>query len=243
MLSLTNVSFTYPNSSLPVLQNISFEVSGVCAVLGPSGCGKSTMIKLCAGILTPDAGNVLLYGKPINPKEINVGLIPQDGGLLPWLTVEENTALGQKIKHQNNKAKVSQVLERLGILALKDCYPGQISGGQKQRVTVARALCMDPSLLLMDEPFSALDANTREEAQDFLREITKHNYNITTLIVTHSVEEAAVLGTNILVMKKGRIIKILKNPLKGYNEPRRQNCFYELCDSLRCTMKDKQDVI
>lgn len=236
MLCIEDIRFAYPKGE-DVLCGLSLSVSGVVCVLGPSGCGKSTLINVAAGLLMPSSGSVLLDGKSIDTKEAAIGLIPQDGGLLPWLTVMENAMLGLSVRNRPiDEEKMEKVLTQLGIWDLRAKKPQQISGGQRQRVAVARALAMDARLLLLDEPFSALDAYMREEAQDFLRLVVQQAV-MDVLLVTHCVEEAAVLGQTIAVMGRGNILHSIKNPVASRPIPREATDFMPLCNSLRDMVK------
>lgn len=238
MIAFEGITYSYPHSEHPALRGVNLRTQGVTCVLGASGCGKSTLIGIAAGYLTPDGGTATYQGMPISPKHVRIGLIPQDTGLLGWLTAEQNAALGLRLKEGRvDLSQVHAVLKSLGILSLKDRKPAQLSGGQRQRVAVARALTMDAQILLMDEPFSALDAASREDAQDFLRDVVKRT-NADVLLVTHSVEEAAVLGSTIAVMGEGVIREVFANPLADCNDPRAQAEFYPLCARLRNMMKE-----
>ncbi|MBN1872866.1 MAG: ATP-binding cassette domain-containing protein [Anaerolineae bacterium] len=193
----------------------------VWSVLGPSGCGKSTLLMLLAGLLQPQRGSVFIDGENIVRPRPRTGLILQEYGLLPWATVRENVALGLKIRRfygpdgrhvpydeQTHHKKVhpeayaylvDHWLARLGIDGIADAYPGQISGGQRQRTAIARTLVLAPDLLLMDEPFSALDAPTREGLQSLTLELCAEA-GLTVVLVTHNIEEAAFMGQHILLL-------------------------------------------
>ncbi|MGI6631032.1 MAG: ABC transporter ATP-binding protein [Bacillota bacterium] len=205
-------------------------------VIGPSGCGKSTLMSVLAGLNTKYTGQVLIDGKtPTGGLE--TALILQDFGLLPWKTVWENIVLGLKIRKKNLseiKGAAEIILEKMNLIPLAKRYPAQLSGGQRQRVAIARALVLEPKLLLMDEPFSSLDALAREEIQDFLLEIWEET-KLTTMLITHSIEEAVFLGQRIFVMSPcpGRIRKQVENPLAGDHSLRGRVQFVEMCSLLR----------
>ena len=217
----------------------------VCAVLGPSGCGKSTLIKTVAGLLTPVSGTVTMDGAPVNPKRSTIGFLPQNYGLLPWRTAMENVLLGPYIRKQDRAAarqRAGELFEALGIAGLEARYPRELSGGQQQRVALARAFLLQPDLLLMDEPFSALDAITREEMQDVFLALWKKE-QVTTLLVTHYVEEAVYLGQEIVLMRTGgKIAKVMENPLSGRENLREQPAFFELARTLREDIREMRRV-
>jgi NitT/TauT family transport system ATP-binding protein len=188
------------------------------AVIGPSGCGKSTLLYLLAGLKPPQSGEIRILGEPLRRPRPRTGLILQDHGLLPWATLRENARLGARIRNfygpdgrhapQNGLdraaalARVDGWLERLGILEYANQYPSQLSRGQRQRAAIARTLSLEPDLLLMDEPFSALDAPTRA---DLLEVIGRAGpaAGLTRVLVTHDIEEAVLFGRKILVLKRG----------------------------------------
>jgi len=221
--------------------NLAIPDGGTCAVIGPSGCGKSTLLKVLAGIITTYEGEVRVDGATINPQKQAIGFIPQNYGLLPWRTVDENINLGMKIKQRqkrNDYEKLQLIKQQLGIAELGKRYPGEISGGQQQRVSLARAFLLKPDLLLMDEPFSALDAITREEMQDVFLSIWD-KYSVSTVLVTHYVEEAIYLGQKIVILSPnpGKISRIIENPLFGGQKIRQRPEFFELGLSIRNLIK------
>ncbi len=218
MIAVKNLSVTYSTNSGEVLAldkvSIDIDKGGIYTFIGPSGCGKSTLLYVLSGITTDFEGSVLIDGRPIDPKTQRIGLILQNYGLLPWKNVHQNVMLGLKIKHQTvPEDYCHDLLKQLGIDDLLLRYPKELSGGQQQRVAIARAFMLKPDLLLMDEPFSALDAITREEMQELFLEIWNQN-NVTTVFITHSVDEALYLGRKIAVFSPspGRIIEIIDNP-------------------------------
>lgn len=207
MLEVKNVKKSFASSEVQVLKDISFKVDDgefVC-VLGKSGCGKSTLLDLLAGYTKKDGGEITLDGEEIRGPGIDRGLVFQEHALYPWYTVYQNISFGPKIqKKKNVKELADKYLDMIGMTKYKDYYPNSLSGGMKQRVGIARALAAEPKILLMDEPFSALDPSTRVKLRDDLLEIQKQT-DKTIIFVTHSVPEAVYLADRIIAMKDGRI--------------------------------------
>jgi len=238
MIDVKALSFAYQKEK--VLDNINLKVKKgeSLAVIGPSGCGKTTLLYLLAGLEKADRGEIKINSQLLNGIRDRSGVILQDYGLFPWKTVYNNLALGLKIRGaagQEIKEKVNSALKRLKISELKDKYPAELSGGQKQRVAVGRSLVLAPDLLLMDEPFSALDALTREEMQNLILEIHSRE-NFTFVLVTHDIAEAAFLGHKIAVIKDGKIVELLENPHFGEKDLREKEEFFELQKKLRSLM-------
>ena len=182
MVLIENLVVTYktPSANVEALGGVSFRVATgeICAIIGPSGCGKSTLLYVLAGLLPHFEGRVMVDGEPVRPGRRKTALILQDYGLLPWKNVFENVALGLEIRgvaHAERKEKVTALLRELDLYEVRQLYPGQLSGGQRQRVAIARVLALNPDLLLMDEPFSSLDALTREALQESLLEIWRRS--------------------------------------------------------------------
>jgi ABC-type nitrate/sulfonate/bicarbonate transport system ATPase subunit len=173
----------------------------VC-LIGASGCGKSTLLRIIAGFETPSYGDVRVYDAPIEGPGSDRGMVFQDYALFPWLTVRQNIAFGPRQRGAEKKSETDKYLEMVGLTRFADRYPYQLSGGMKQRVAIARVLANEASILLMDEPFGALDALTREQLQDELLEIWARTH-VTILFVTHSVEEATLLSDRVVVMTAG----------------------------------------
>ena len=213
------------------------ERGTVLALIGASGCGKSTLLRVGAGLIRPTAGTVTSEGAPINPRTLRIGFLPQNYGLLAWKTVRENILLGAQIKREWSAARVSafdELVAELGLSDLLERYPRELSGGQQQRVGLARVFLLAPDLLLMDEPFSALDAITRESMQEVFLSLWK-KYAVTTLLVTHYVEEALTLAGRIAVMTgaPGRITEIIDNPFAGDLAHRSSPEFFAMGQDLR----------
>ncbi|MDQ0202444.1 ABC transporter ATP-binding protein [Pectinatus haikarae] len=216
IIRLSNVSLAYSADSANVLENIDLSLNKkefVC-VLGPSGCGKSTLLKIIAGFIFPSQGTAQFGTKAIAGPDWQRGVVFQQPPLYPWLNVAENIRFGLKMRHFSKKQSedlITDYLEKVGLLAFRNHKPYELSGGMKQRVAIARTLINNPLVLLMDEPFGALDALTREQMQAMLRKIWLE-LNNTILFITHDVDEALSLGTRVLVMAKGpgRIIREYK---------------------------------
>jgi len=246
MIRIKNLSVTYESlgDSCDALCNMNLELSlgETCAIIGPSGCGKSTLLKVLAGIIKKFDGTVEINGEPVMPQKQRIGFIPQNYGLLPWKNVYENIRLGIKIKNKNHpedKESLSILLQQLGLRGLESRYPKELSGGQQQRVALARAFLLKPDLLLMDEPFSALDAMTREETQNIFLDVWR-KHSVSMILVTHHVEEAVYLGRKIVIMSAvpGTINTVIDNPLFGVEDIRNHQDFFELCLTLRKMIKE-----
>lgn len=246
MIDVKGLSVKYSNGKSDFLAVHGFDLSldkgDICAIIGPSGCGKSTVLYVLSGIIPIYEGQAFIDGRPANPKLQRIGLIPQNYGLLDWADVYGNAVLGAEIKRSDRKEYrpyVEHILKKLGLAGLKLKYPNSLSGGQKQRVSIARSFIMKPDILLMDEPFSALDAITREEIQDLFLDIWKEN-TVSTLFVTHSIEEAVYLGRKIAIMSPGpgRIAKIFHNPLFGRDNLRMSGEYYNFTMEIRKLAKE-----
>lgn len=197
--------FDSSQGKVTALKNINFETykrEFVC-VIGPSGCGKSTLIRILAGLESPSSGEVLLDGQAVNGPGPDRGMVFQGYTLFPWLTVKKNVMFGLEMSGQGRTSceqDALQWIDLVGLTKFANSYPHQLSGGMKQRVAIARALANQPQILLMDEPFGALDAQTRAKMQGYLHEIWK-NIDITILFITHDLDEAIYLADRILVLK------------------------------------------
>lgn len=241
------VDYKQNNHLAPVLRDVNLSLSqgSIGAIIGPSGCGKSTLLNVLAGLNQEYQGKVLLNGQePARSRE--AALILQEYGLLPWKTVWDNVRLGLQIKgisKGETAQRAEKILDRLGLLSLRKRFPTQLSGGQRQRVAIARSLILEPKLLLMDEPFSSLDALTREEMQDLLLGLWQET-RLTILFITHNIEEAVFLGQKIFVMSQcpGTIIKEFANPLAGDYTARGKLEFLEMASSLRSSLRGREQV-
>lgn len=245
MIDLQHLSYGYSvdEKCMQVLHDINMRVEKgeICSVIGPSGCGKSTLLKIIAGLLHDYDGTAMIDGVPVDPKRQRVGFMPQNYGLLPWKTVRENVELGGRIRHERvQENETVSMMQRLGIDAFSERYPKELSGGQQQRVGLARAFLLRPDVLLMDEPFSALDAITREEMQEVFLSLW-HEQHVTTVLVTHYVEEALYLGQRIVILADtpGRIAEVLDNPLFGCIDQRNKVEFFRMSCYLREQIKKR----
>lgn len=217
LLQLDDVGLVYQGSHGPqrVLQHISLSLDEGqhLTVVGPSGCGKSSLLRLMAGLEAPTEGQIRFDGQKMIGPRPDLAIVFQDYGLFPWKTVEENIRLpGQLHHHSLNKDQLEKLLQSLDLTAVRKHYPGELSGGQKQRTALGRAMAMQPKLLLMDEPFSALDPAMRHQCYDLFRKYIGTS-SMATIIVTHSLEEAAALGDKTVVFAKtgGVIEDVRKN--------------------------------
>lgn len=219
------------------LDQIHFDIDSgelVC-ILGPSGCGKTTLLKLIAGFMRPSGGSIEIEGRPVTQPGPDRCVVFQEDALFPWLTVSENIGFGARGRFSGNQLciEVDHYLEMVGLSAFKDYLPKEISGGMKQRVALARVLILNPRVLLMDEPFGALDAQTREEMQNLLLTLWR-KLSHTIVFVTHDLGEAVTLADRILVMKgnPGHIQSEIPVPLP---RPRKQesDAFHRFYRDLR----------
>ncbi|WP_432835613.1 ABC transporter ATP-binding protein [Dactylosporangium sp. CA-092794] len=202
VLSLSGVGRTFGTKA--ALENVSVEVAAgqfVC-VVGASGSGKSTLLSIVAGLLAPTSGTVTLGGTPVAGPGPERGLVSQSGAVYPWRTVERNIAFGLELlglSRRERRTRVDWYLAETGLEPFRRALPKQLSGGQRQRVAIARALACEPEVLLLDEPFGALDVQTKEDMQVFLRSVWRDT-GTTVLMVTHDVEEAVFLGQRVIVL-------------------------------------------
>lgn len=210
MVQIELLSFYYKKES-PIFLEFNWKVAPGerWSVIGPSGCGKTSLLYLIAGLRTPVTGKVSLYHGQAKGQKCPPGLILQDYGLLPWATAAQNVSLGLKIR-RTDKKKIPEItrkwLTELGIFKVAGHYPSELSGGQRQRVAIARTMALEPSLLLMDEPFASLDTMTREDLLHLTLKLGK-TFASTMVMVTHNIEEAVEWGNKILVLGRRQISK------------------------------------
>jgi NitT/TauT family transport system ATP-binding protein len=199
------------------VQDVSLEVDDgeFVSIVGPSGCGKSTLMEIVGGLIEPSAGEVRIEGRPVEGTDPSVGIVFQQESAFPWRTVRENVGFGLEMTGvQDRGQRVAEMIELVGLAGFEDRYPSELSGGMRQRVAIARTLVMEPRIILMDEPFGALDEQTRLILGEELLRIRSAT-NATILFITHSFDEALLLSDRIVVMtaRPGRVKKIVENPL------------------------------
>ena len=222
LIVVEHVGKRYQTSSGPIeaLHDVSLAVGAgeFCTVIGPSGCGKSTLLGMLGGLVTADAGRVLVDGRPVTaPDPRRVALVFQEAGLFPWRTALENVEFGlelQGVPRERRRAVATDLLGPLGLRDFAAKYPRELSGGMRQRVAIGRALAIDTQIVLMDEPFGALDEQTRLLMGEWLLEIWRRTRK-TVVFVTHSLHEALALSTRVVVMtaRPGRIKSVLELPM------------------------------
>ncbi|MHC1566763.1 MAG: ABC transporter ATP-binding protein [Candidatus Syntropharchaeia archaeon] len=243
MIRIEDLGVTY-SQKIEALREVTFgvEKGKSCSIIGPSGCGKTTLLFVLSGLISPTKGRVSIGGEEITSPRRDVALILQDYGLLPWRTVWKNVSIGMEIRGYTDKNRVKRILKDLDLTGFERRYPSQLSGGMRQRVGIARALALDPSVLLMDEPLSSLDELTRENIQNLILDIWKKK-KITMILVTHNIEEAVFMGMKIVVLtpRPGRVAAIIENPEVGDVEYRRRKEFYERCTCVRRILRKWED--
>lgn len=215
-LACVNKAYGTGDASLLALHDVNLDIRGgeFVAVVGPSGCGKSTMLRVVAGLIPPGSGEVWIGGSRVRGTRRDIGIVFQSPVLFPWRTVLENVLLPidvQGLHRNDNLAKARELLALVGLRDFETRYPAELSGGMQQRVGIARALVHDPSILLMDEPFGALDAMTREHMNVELQRLWQSRTK-TVLFITHSISEAVFLADRVVVMtpRPGRIAEVIE---------------------------------
>lgn len=248
ILSIKNVSYSYhtQEGETPALTDISFDVSSgsFTCIVGPSGCGKSTLLSLISGLLHPDSGEIYINGCSSSGSLLHIGYMLQKDSLFEWRSVYKNITLGLEIRHQMSEAKkvlIDKMLTDYGLDAFKNAKPSQLSGGMRQRAALIRTLALEPKLLLLDEPFSALDSQTRLSVSEDIYGILRRE-NKSAVLVTHDISEAISFCDRVIVLTKrpGTIKKLVpihltlkeKTPLKARNAPEFRNYFNELWGEL-----------
>lgn len=219
-------AFDTPGGKLEVLRDISFQVAKgeIVCIVGASGCGKSTLLRAIAGLDMGHEGDVIINGKKVTRPEKSHGMVFQEHRLFPWLTVEQNVSYALDGVSKEEKARrVKEYIELVGLTGFEKSYPGQLSGGMAQRGGIARALVNEPSVLLLDEPFGALDTFTKISMQEELKRIQKESHT-TMVMVTHDIDEAVYLSNHVVVLssRPGTIKDIIKVEL---SEPRNRNSY------------------
>jgi sulfonate transport system ATP-binding protein len=214
-LTIRGLCKTYhgTRNAVTALSDVSLAVAGgeFITIIGPSGCGKSTLLKIVAGLEQSDAGTVALHGKTVSGPSATRGVIFQEHRLFPWMTVEQNIAPNFSLSNPGVREKVRELIGLVRMAGFEKAYPKELSGGMAQRVSIARALFREPELLLLDEPFGALDSFTRTHMQTVLQDLWRRN-RMTTLFVTHDIDEAVFLADRVVVMspRPGRIHDIIR---------------------------------
>ena len=241
LLELEDVTYVYHsiNGETYALSNISFQVEDgeFIAIVGPSGCGKSTLLSLISGLLTPESGTILLHGRDIKDSKTDIGYMLQKDHLFEWRTIYSNLKLGLEIQKKDtpeNRKHIDELLKSYGLSKFKNAKPSQLSGGMRQRAALIRTLALNPGLLLLDEPFSALDYQTRLSVCDDIASIIKKEHK-TAILVTHDLSEAISVADRVIVLTKrpGRIRKIVpiqiemadRTPMNSRNAPEFKDYF------------------
>ncbi|MBI3077412.1 MAG: ABC transporter ATP-binding protein [Deltaproteobacteria bacterium] len=247
---VTKVFSEKGKAEVVALQDVSFGITKgeFVTLLGPSGCGKSTLLYMIAGLLLPSSGSIVMHGRPVTRPGPERSIVFQEFILFPWLSVRRNIAFGlelaiarERMQGKDVDGTVERLTRMVGLSRFSEHFPYELSGGMKQRVAIARALALDPELLLMDEPFGALDAQTRRVMQEELLRIWEET-RMTVLFVTHSIEEAAFLSDRIIVMSaqpgrvKDHVVVDLPRP-RNFEELRKNAQFNDLCTSMWLSIK------
>ena len=245
ILSTDTINVVY-QESLIALQNVSLDIPAakLTAILGPSGCGKTTLLKVIAGLIKPTSGSVKVRGKEIEGPGPDRALVFQDFALLPWATVLQNVGFGLRAKGVPKKEREETSLhyiKEVGLLGFEDKYPHQLSGGMRQRTGLARALTINSDILLMDEPFSAVDEQMRRKLQEDLLNLLKVE-NKTVIFVTHSIEEAVYLADQVIILsgRPGSVAEIVYPKIDRTGEIdliRRQPGYIDLVDEIWSSLK------
>jgi NitT/TauT family transport system ATP-binding protein len=200
-----------------VLEDVSFRVAPheLLCVVGPSGCGKTTLLRIMAGLLTPAAGQVRVDGETVRGPSPRAAMVFQHFGLFPWKSVRANIGYGLANRGRRDPERVEWLMRTMGLADAGDRYPRQLSGGMRQRVGLARALAVEPEVLLMDEPFGSLDAITREQLQEELLRIWDDDRAVTGVFITHDIDEAILLGDRIVALRAapGRVSRDIEVPI------------------------------
>lgn len=217
MISVQGISKHYGDFKALERVDLEIEKGEFVVLLGASGCGKSTLLNLVTGFDKPTSGRIVVNGREVNKVDPHCGMVFQQYALFPWLTVLDNVAFGLKMKGVSKTERhqvARRFIEMVGLKGFEDKYPNALSGGMRQRVSIARVLANDPDVILLDEPFAALDAMTRQVLQDELLQIYEKSKK-TIIFITHSIDEALLLSTRMLIMsaRPGRVVTDIRNDL------------------------------
>jgi NitT/TauT family transport system ATP-binding protein len=237
-------SFSGKSGQVPVLEDLSFDIneSDFVSIIGPSGCGKTTIFNIIAGLIEPDSGMMIFRGEEIDSLRGRVGYMMQKDLLFPWRTVLGNVLLGLETRGVDSRKaeeKAREYLDRFGLAGFENAYPKTLSGGMRQRVALIRTLIMDPDILLLDEPFSALDYQTRLYLEGVLKDAVQ-TYNKTVILVTHDVDEAVALSKRVVVLS-GRPARVkvvhdidisATSPIAARSDSQFSGYFHTLCSEL-----------
>ena len=247
-ISFQDVSVDFPTAQGPmrVLDGVSFDIHDgeFVSIIGPSGCGKTTLMNIVGGFVTPSSGQVLLDGKPVQGPGPDRGVIFQEYGVFPWLSVRQNIEFGLKLSASKvpaaERAEITQrYMALMGLTDFADHFPKHLSGGMRQRLAIARAYAVRPQFLLMDEPFGALDVKTRIQMQELLLEVW-NKFHSTIFFVTHDISEAVYLADDIYIMKyaPSKIVEHIKVelPLQRTRDTKREAAYTEIVHHVEDTM-------
>ena len=248
LLELKNINLTYQTlkTETKAIENVSFEIGSgeFISLVGPSGCGKTTILSMIAGILPPTSGEIYIDGEKVTKVSTNVGYMFQRDNLFEWLSVQKNVSIGQRINHKKNclpDEKLSELIEKYGLKGFEKSKPSELSGEMRQRVSLIRTLALNPKILLLDEPFSALDYQTRISVQNDIHNIIKSEKK-TAILVTHDISEAISMSDRVIVLTKrpGSVKTIIKldfdkslTPLERRSMPIFNKYFGELWEELQ----------
>ena len=249
-ISINHVNKQFGNFTALNDINLAIQAGELVALLGPSGCGKTTLLRIIAGLETPDSGSILFNGDDVSRRDVrkrNVGFVFQHYALFRHMSVFDNVAFGLRMKPRRERPseavieqKVLQLLKMVQLDWLADRFPEQLSGGQRQRIALARALAVEPQILLLDEPFGALDAKVRKELRRWLAQLHE-DINLTSVFVTHDQEEAMEVADRIVVMNKG-VIEQIGTPAEVYENPASEFVYHFLGDSNHLKVENGEEI-
>lgn len=249
-ISVNHVNKQFGNFTALNDINLAIQAGELVALLGPSGCGKTTLLRIIAGLETPDSGSILFNGDDVSRRDVrkrNVGFVFQHYALFRHMSVFDNVAFGLRMKPRRERPseavieqKVLQLLKMVQLDWLADRFPEQLSGGQRQRIALARALAVEPQILLLDEPFGALDAKVRKELRRWLAQLHE-DINLTSVFVTHDQEEAMEVADRIVVMNKG-VIEQIGTPAEVYENPASEFVYHFLGDSNHLKVENGEEI-